>query len=148
VASEAASAPAIDPLAFARSVADHGDSELREFMSGGMRGFVLDEVFRRMEEHFDGERADGTEAVIRWKITGLPKGGADRYEVRIRDGSCVVSKEITEKPRVTFSVGAVDFLKLVTGNASGPSLFLRRKLRVRGDLAFAAKVPSLFRIPG
>jgi predicted lipid carrier protein YhbT len=148
MASEAMSTPAIDPLAFARSVAQHGDAELRQFMSGGMGEFVLDEVFRRMEQHFDAERADGTNAVIRWKITGLPKGAADRYEVRIRDGSCVVSKELTEKPRVTLSVGAVDFLKLVTGNASGPKLFLRRKLRIRGDLAFAARVPSLFKIPG
>jgi hypothetical protein len=149
VAANAASpTPSIDPLAFARSVSEHGDAELREFMSGGMRRVVLDEIFRRMEEHFDADRADGTNAVIRWKIGGLPKGEADRYEVRIRDGSCEVSREMTEDPRVTFSVGPVDFLKLATGNASGPSLFLRRKLRIRGDLAFAARVPSLFRIPG
>lgn len=145
---QASSAPSVDPLEFARSVGSHPDSVLAHFMRGQMRGFILDEVFRRMQQHFDRERADGTEAVIRWKITGLPKGQADRYDVAIRDGECAVSsKDLVHRPRVTFTVGPVDFLKLVTGNASGPRLVLRRRLRVKGDLVFAAQVPSLFRIP-
>jgi putative sterol carrier protein len=42
----------------------------------------------------------------------------------------------------------VDFLKLVTGNAAGPMLFMTGKLKIEGDLMFAATVQSLFRIPG
>jgi putative sterol carrier protein len=48
---------------------------------------------------------------------------------------------------VTLVVDPVNFLKLVTGNANGPELFLRRKLRIKGDLIFAAQVPGLFTIP-
>ena len=40
-----------------------------------------------------------------------------------------------------------DFLKLATGNASAPVLFMTGKLKVKGDLGFAAGFMSLFNIP-
>jgi putative sterol carrier protein len=41
----------------------------------------------------------------------------------------------------------VTLLEIVTGNANGPMAFLTRRLRVKGDLAFAAQLPTFFHIP-
>jgi putative sterol carrier protein len=48
---------------------------------------------------------------------------------------------------VTFKIGPVDFLRLVSGNANGPMLFMSGKLKIEGDLMFASTMTSLFRIP-
>ena len=49
---------------------------------------------------------------------------------------------------MSYAIGGVDFVRLVTGNASGPRLFVFGKLKVRGDLFLAARMPSLFALPG
>ena len=36
----------------------------------------------------------------------------------------------------------------MTGNASGPMLFMTGKLKVQADMMFAPQVQSLFKIPG
>ena len=48
------------------------DEQLAELMSGPMRGQILDEIFRRMSEHFRADAARDTEAVIHWRIGGRP----------------------------------------------------------------------------
>jgi putative sterol carrier protein len=124
------------------------DQQLAELMSGPMRGRILAEIFRRMSEHFRADAARDTEAVIRWRIGGGPDEGVDEYETVISDGACVVYEGFrVEAARVTFSVGGGDFLRLVTGNAAGPMLFMSGKLRIEGDMMFAASAASLFTIP-
>jgi predicted lipid carrier protein YhbT len=49
---------------------------------------------------------------------------------------------------VTLKLDGLDFLKLVTGNANGPALFMSRKLKIEGDLMFSAQIQSMFTIPG
>ena len=139
---------AVDAAQFARSVATTPDEQLAQGMASELRGQILDEIFRRMAEHFDPSNAAGTDAVIHWKITGRPDGGADHYEVVIRDGACTVSETPDQHPRVTFTIGGVDFLKLVTGNVGGPALFMQGRIKIDGDLMFAAGAAGLFRMPG
>ncbi len=139
-------ATGVDPEAFARSVAQTKDEHLAEGLRGPLRDEVFGEIFRRMEEHYEG--GDGTDALVRFRIGGRPDGEYDRYDVTIADGTCSVSREPSDRrPRLTITVGDVEFLKLATGNANGPELFLRRKLKLKGDLPFAASLPGLFRIP-
>ena len=45
---------------------------------------VLDEIFRRMSEHVDPEKASNADAVLHWKILDRPDGGYDHYEVVAR----------------------------------------------------------------
>jgi len=138
---------AIAPEDFARSVAATKDKHLAEGMRGPLREQVLDEIFRRMEEHFEPSRAGGLNAVIRFRIGGRADSGYDRYDVEVRAGEIAVEKDRGGKPSVTLTMGAVEFLKLATGNANGTELFLRRKVKVKGDLLLAGKVAGLFRIP-
>ena len=46
-----------------------------------------------------------------------------------------------------YEIQPLDFLKLISGNASGPQLFLVGRLKIRGDLFLAARVQSMFTIP-
>ncbi len=131
---------------FARSIGGTSDEKLREGMEGPLRGQILGEIFRRMEEHF--KPGSGQDAVIHWRITGGPDGGEDQWEVVIADGRCTSSTELKAEPRATLKIDGVPFLKLVTGNANGPMLFMSGKLKIEGDLMFAAQIQSMFTIPG
>jgi alkyl sulfatase BDS1-like metallo-beta-lactamase superfamily hydrolase len=137
----------VDPAEFARSIGSTPDEQLAAGMRSEHRERVLDRIFEQFSAHLDPERSRGTEAVVHWRVGGRPDGGEDLYELRIEDGACRVSREASADPRVTFGVDAVDFLKLVTGNASGPRLFMAGRLRIEGDLLFATQVQGLFRMP-
>jgi putative sterol carrier protein len=131
----------------ARLVGQASDQQLAEGMASENRGAILDDIFRRMSEHVDPQRARGVDAVIHWKILDRPGGGYDHYEVVVSDGRCEVSQSPSREPRVTLKVRPVDFLRLVSGNESGPKLFMLGRLRIEGDLMLAAQLTSLFRIP-
>jgi len=136
---------AVDAEEFARNVGRTPDAELRAGMSGPLRERILAEIFRRMEEHFKpGVSQDG---VIHWRIGGRPDGGEDHWEVVVADGSCTTSPGAASEPRVTLKLDGMTFLKLVTGNANGPMLFMTGKLKIEGDLMFSAQIQSMFRIP-
>ena len=138
----------VDPAAFAKAVAETPDEALAEGMASENRRLILDEIFAQMERRFDATRGGDVEAVIDWKIHDRPEGGYDHYRVSISGGKCRVEYEPAEgEPRVTFKVKPVTFLRLVTGNASGPQLFLTGRLKIDGDLMFAARVQNLFEIP-
>ena len=125
------------------------DEQLAEGMSNPEgRKMVLDEIFKRMAEHVEPDKIKGTDAIVHFTITDKPGGGADTYEVVIKDGEITVNEEPTsDSPRVALSAAPVPFLKLVTGNESGPGLFMTGKLKIKGDLMFATQMTSFFRIP-
>lgn len=115
-----------------------------------LRERVLDEVFRRMSEHYKSDKARGTEAVVRWRIGPIKDGDEAntlRYECVLSAGTCEVSKELRYEPRVTIMIPAVEFLKLATGTSSAPTMFMTGKLKVAGDVGFAAGLSKLFQIP-
>lgn len=134
---------------FARIIAKASGAQVEGLMGRPeLRARILGEIFRRMSEHFRTDRASSTRAVVHWRITGGDgTGGYDRYETVIEGGTCVVNADPQRDPRVTITVHPADFLKLITRNASGPVLFMTGKMRIKGDLAFAAGLTSLFDLP-
>jgi putative sterol carrier protein len=138
----------IDADQLAALAAGATDEQLAEGMSDpAARQSILDEIFRRMAEHVDADKAKGISAVLHWKITDGPDGSVDHYEVVLNDGTCIVNEEVTAEPRVTFIVGPAAFLRLVSGAQPGPVLFMAGKLKIEGDLMFASQVATMFRIP-
>ena len=137
-----------DAAQLSKLVAGATDLQLAEGMSDPeSRKATLDEIFRRMAEHVEPAKAKGNDAVIHWKILDRPDGGYDHFEVVLDDGACTVTDSPSREPRVTFRIGPVEFLRLVSGNANGPMLFMSGKLKIEGDLMFASTLTSLFRIP-
>lgn len=137
-----------DATQLAAMVGQIPDEQLAEGMAHpDGRKMVLDEVFNRMADHVQPEQIGEVDAVVHFAITGAADGGADVYETVIRGGQVKVSSEPAEQPRVTITAAPVPFLKLVTGQQSGPAMFLTGKLKIDGDLLFASRMTSYFRIP-
>ncbi|GAA0651939.1 SCP2 sterol-binding domain-containing protein [Kutzneria viridogrisea] len=139
----------MDPKNFARIISRASKDQIEGVMEQPkLRGRILDEVFRRMEVHFRTDRAGSTKAVVHFRLTGgAGEGGYDRYQAVIADAQCSITRDGTEEPRASVTLAPVEFLKLATGNASAPVLFMTGKLKVKGDLGFAAGFMSLFDIP-
>jgi len=84
---------------------------------------------------------------VHWKIYDRPDGGYDHYEVVLEAGECSVSDSPSREPAVTLKLKPADFLKLVSGSASGPTMFMTGKLKLEGDVMLASRLTSLFHIP-
>ncbi|MEU1626101.1 SCP2 sterol-binding domain-containing protein [Streptomyces sp. NPDC020096] len=137
----------VEPGEFARIIRDTPARRTAEVMAGPHRRRVLDELFRRMETLFKPAEAGDRTALVRWRITGAGDT-LDTYETYIADGRCVVTPHATDRQaRLTLTMAAPELLKLASGNASGPALFLTRRLKMQGDLRLAGGLLSYFDIP-
>ena len=143
----AATMNGVDETQLVQIVAGATDQQLEELMASEARKEILDDVFRRMTEHVDGERARDVTTVLHWKIFDRPDGGYDHYEVVLEGGECSVSDSPTREPAVTLKLKPADFLRLVSGSASGPTMFMTGKLKLEGDVMLASRLTSLFHIP-
>ncbi len=135
------------PGDLAKLVKQTPDATLSEAMSGERRAAILEEVFNRFPKQFRADRAGSMQAVIHWVIGGRPDGGSDTYQVAIADGACTVTSQPDREPRLTVTLGPVEFLKLVTGNANPTMMFMTGKLKAKGDLGLAASIANLFDLP-
>jgi putative sterol carrier protein len=127
--------------AFARWVAKSSDERLGRLMSGPARGYVLRRIFLGMQRAFDRSRADEVEAVIDFLVDD------DRYRMAIADGRCRWRRKAEGDPDVSVQVGGVPFLKMATGNVTGPELFMRGQLKLKGDLMLGSRLAALFPPP-
>ncbi|MEV6928391.1 SCP2 sterol-binding domain-containing protein [Dactylosporangium sp. NPDC051485] len=137
----------IDPKQFAGLVKSAPDSRLAEIMNSPQRKTILDTIFTRFPELFRPDRAGATNAVIHWNINGAPDGGVDSYELVIANGTCVLSPSPDQDPKLSITVGPVDFLKVVSGVGNPMMMFMTGKLKAKGDLGLAASIANLFDIP-
>ncbi|MEU8419847.1 SCP2 sterol-binding domain-containing protein [Micromonospora sp. NPDC048835] len=137
----------VGPKEFAQLVKSTPDDKIAQVMSGDSRDKILGEVFGRMPSLFRADRAGATNAVIHWVITGRPDGGSDTYEVVIADGTCVVNEPPQHDPKLSLTMGPVEFLKIVSGGANPVMMFMTGKLKAKGDLGLAANIANLFDIP-
>lgn len=137
----------MDPQEYARLVKRASDDAVRRLMRSDRRTAVLDHLFQGMPGAFRPDRGASVNAVVHWKVGDRPDGGVDTYEMIIADGSCSLSPRPERRPKLTLSLGAVDFLHLVTGNAHPVVLVMKGRLKTTGDLGLTAKFPSLFDVP-
>ncbi|HEY6424111.1 MAG TPA: SCP2 sterol-binding domain-containing protein [Pseudonocardiaceae bacterium] len=144
---------AMDPRAFARLIKYASKRQLDAVLSDpALRCALLDRVFNRMADQFRPDKAPGRDSAIRWRITGGP-GGDDVYETWISGARnpvaphCTTSREPSHDPRVTFTLSGDQFLMLVSGNASPTMMFITGKVKLEGDLGFAANLTNIFDIP-
>jgi putative sterol carrier protein len=139
----------VDAQTFATIVTNATTDQLKTiFGQPAWRTRVLAEIFRRMGEHLRADRAAHVTAVVHWRLTGgADPDGHDRYETVIEGGTCTVNREWTRDPRVTITLSPIDFVRLITQNASAPMLFVTGKVKVKGDLGFAAGLTGLFDLP-
>ena len=139
----------VDPARFASLVSSASRAQLESVVSERpLRERVLDEIFARMGAHIRSDKARNLHAVVHWRLSGgIGEGGYDRYETVISHGSCTVSREMRSSPRVTITTAPADFFRLITHQATPAVLFVTGRIKVKGDLAFAAGLIGFFDLP-
>jgi putative sterol carrier protein len=113
-----------------------------------LRPLVVAEIFRRMPSELK-QTAAAPDAVIRWRITG--DDGSDPVEtwyLVFDDGKCRTTTRAPEgEPRTTLTVSALDLLRLASGQEPPMAMFQSGRVKISGDLFFAAQLQGMFRIP-
>ena len=101
------------------------------------------EIMDKIPSAFQAEKAQGVTAVFQWDISG-PQGG--RWYVRIKDATCEVQPGDAEAPNITISIADENFVRLLTGRLDGTMAFMTGKLKIKGDMGLATKLPQLFQL--
>ena len=96
--------------------------------------------FAEMPRYYRG----GGDAVIEWRLSG-PGGG--RWQLLLDPDSCEVVPDGTRDPDLRLSATDRDFVAVCLGHADPRRLALRRRIRARGSLLLAARMPRLFAPP-
>jgi putative sterol carrier protein len=121
-----------------KAIADHPE----------LRAVFLDEIFRRMSEHFLPHRARHVDFVVSWRfLDGSGHDGFDRFQTVIEDGVCVSSTDLSRTPDTTITVTVDDFIRMATGNAAVAAMFVTGRVKVKGEYAPAVRFSSYFDIP-
>ena len=139
---------AVDPEQAALVLKGVKDRHLDRLMSGGFREVVLDQVFTRLPEFLDAQRAADASLAVAFRIDGRPDGGSDRVTVYVDRGSCRAERDADGDRDATLVLGGAQFLKLVTGHLNPVSGVVRGALKVKGDLNAALTLYRIMRIPG
>jgi putative sterol carrier protein len=121
-----------------KAIADHPE----------LRSVFLDEIFRRMSEHFLPSRARHVDFVVSWRFSeGAGEDGYDRFQTVIEDGVCVSSTDLSRTPDTTITLSVDDFIRMATGNAAVAAMFVTGRVKVKGEYAPAVRFSSYFDIP-
>ena len=65
----------------------------------------------------------------------------------IENGACTLSPSPERDPKLSLTMGPVEFLKVVSGAGNPVMMFMTGKLKAKGDLGLAANIANLFDIP-
>jgi hypothetical protein len=135
-----------DTAELARLVRSTSDAQLAAGLRANGEAIVA-EVFRRFPERLSAE-GRRERAAIEWRLRGIGENDdVQSWFVVLEDGECQAGRGLDVRPRVTLELEALDFLKLVTGNANPVRLTLIGRLKIRGDLLFAPRIQRCFEVP-
>jgi putative sterol carrier protein len=135
----------VSPEEFAQLVKGSSDEEITSTVHQAGTTEVLDRIFEGMQERFVPEKAADVDADIVFEIKD--NDDVHPYLVAIHNQTCKAEQGSVEDPKVKLSAGLVPFIKLVTGEAQGPALFMAGKLKVSGDLMFSTRIMTFFDQP-
>lgn len=130
----------------ARWVQDAPDARLELGMRRGpLRTIVLWQIFTTMSRRCEAGRQ---EAVVEFRIRRPGGGAVDRHRLVLERGRCTAVRGGGGEATVVLELDWVSFLRLAGGAAAPAGLLVRGRLRVRGSLLLAARLPGLLDIPG
>ena len=135
----------ITPEQFAELVSGASDEDITKVVREAGTADVLDRIFEGMEQRFLPEKAKDVDADIAFEVND--DGETHDYLVTVRDATCKAGRGTADSPKVTLTIALVPFMKLITGEAQGPQLFMAGKLKVAGDLMFSTRIMTFFDRP-
>lgn len=95
------------------------------------------EYFDTLGDRFIADAAKGVNATYVYDLTG---DGGGTWTVTIEDGAMSVADGGLEKPKVTYTMNADDYVKMANGDLDGTRAFMTRKLKVKGSVPMAQKM--------
>ncbi|MET8654398.1 SCP2 sterol-binding domain-containing protein [Nocardia aurea] len=105
------------------------------------RTVVLHAVFDEMPRRLIGDRVDGVDSVVCWRI-GEP---VDMWTVVVANSRCTVHQGNPGlEPTVTLELGMVPFLRMIAGQMGGMALLVTGNLRIKGNMMTARKMEKWF----
>ena len=104
---------------------------------------TVKETFEAMPGRFRPDKAGGTNAVVQYDVAGE---GGGTWHVVIKDGACTLKEGPATNPALTLQIGAQEWLDMLSGKQSGQMLYMSGKLKIKGDMGLAMKLPSLFQM--
>jgi putative sterol carrier protein len=103
---------------------------------------TLKEIFEAMPTAFHRPSAEALDVVIQFRITG--EGGGD-WTASIHHGELNVVEGTAERPNLTISATAKDYIDISTGALNEQLAFMTGRITARGDTLLAMKLPKIFR---
>ena len=100
------------------------------------------EVFARMPEAFQADRAAGVEVIFQFSLSG--EGGGEWHAV-IEGGTCQVGEGAHASPTTTILMEAGDFLDLIAGKLNAMAAYTSGTLKIKGDLMKSQLIEKLFK---
>jgi putative sterol carrier protein len=99
------------------------------------------DLFERMPEHFDVEKAGDLDATVLFELSGE---GGGQWHVKVADGVCTTGEGAVDAPTATIRMEAADYVDMVAGRLNAMEAFMQQKIRVEGDLSTVMKFQTLF----
>jgi putative sterol carrier protein len=99
------------------------------------------ELFETMPSRFNSSAATEVNKTLQWNITGDDSGV---WAFKIVNGAGELIPGGVEKPDVTFTTSAKDWIAIADGKLDSMKAFMTGKLKVSGDMMLAMKVPQFF----
>jgi putative sterol carrier protein len=82
-------------------------------------------------------RLGATEAVLEFNLEG---DGGGAFQLHVRDGQVTGAVGAAKKPNVRLTLDLPTWRQLNSGELSAPEAFLRRRVKLEGNLALAMKL--------
>lgn len=99
------------------------------------------ELFEKMPDMFDAERAGDFNATVQIDLSGEDGG---QWFVAIADGKCNVEEGASEEAVATVHMEASDYVDMMSGDLNPMQAFIQQKVKVEGDLNAVMKFQGLF----
>ena len=99
------------------------------------------EVFARMSNVFQPDKAAGVSAVYQFDLTG---DGGGKYWLKVDNGQVEAAEGQHDAPDITVVASAADYMNIVNGEMAAMSAFMTGKLKVKGDMGLALKLQAMF----
>ncbi|OAA24676.1 SCP-2 sterol transfer family protein [Frankia sp. EI5c] len=142
-----------DPATLVDGLAALSERQTEEVLRGPNGDAFLDELFARMRDSFQPEKASGEDAQVQFELSGGPGGTTRTFVLAVRGAACELSIDPAGGlapgggRTVTVRTDRVRLVRIVAGQANAAKLYITRKVRIDGDLKFGGQVLSWFGVP-
>ena len=102
---------------------------------------TVEEVLNTMAANFNSNFAKGMKTVYQFDLTG-DSGG--KHHFVIDDGKLQRKVGAHDKPNITITMSAGDFVDMSIGKLNPQMAFMSGKLKIAGDMGLAMKLQQLF----